>query len=122
MNDKHNGRGRLPGAYTDDVNGGMETLKIVERTTEQRAQLGPEAPKKDVLETPYAKMAKPKALKAVPLISGRQKFWTSVSEPPDMNYRSHIAEDQERMDYLQEDISIHFEKRCLIYQCFDYQM
>ena len=47
-----------------------------------------------------------------PLISDEQRFWTSMAEPPDLNYRPLIEYYMRRKKGLLEDHKMLFQDRC----------
>ena len=76
--------------YINDVDGLVDTLDDAANHEEQKSVLTPET-SKGQSRTREAQE---------PLISDEQKLRTSLSEPPDINYRSNLFHDAEKIDWI----------------------
>lgn len=96
--------------YISDVDGLIETF----HTTPVAAIEGQRV-ERDVYEVEDIAAAQTK----LTLVSGEQRLWTALVEPPDINYKEIIETDETSIGMLFEDETLHFEKRCLQYRTLD---
>lgn len=104
--------------YISDVSRAMEELEVeIQEETESVIK----TPK---TEGPYSEIQNNEVIQreqsqAQALVSDEPRFWSAVAEPPDLDYRRMIADDQKNIDWILSDHDRHFEKRYLMYKYLD---
>lgn len=98
--------------YISDVDRLIQSMEVTSDHEMETALL----PEKILKESNDQSIA---PLEIKPLIADEQRLWTKLVKPPDINYRFTIETDQENMDTLFKDKSMHFEEKCLEYEVAD---